>query len=159
MTDKREMILTQMLTILQAIPGLAGVYRDVGPLNPTGDQGAANLPAAILLDGDERPRVSTLGTSFGAVPAAAVMTLDPEVWIVLMPRINMLNDGVGEELSDFRVKVLKAVLNNESLVAMLGANGEIEYRGCTTDMKQGRTIEGQICLFFGLTYALNYAQL
>lgn len=156
MRDRREELLLQIMTILGAIPDFVTVWRDRGEVPPVDSESKEPLlPAAILLDGREVPRVRTEGHSHGQrrVPGT-IVTLMPEVWIVLMPRDNVTNVGVGEELSAFRMRVMRDILNDDSLNAMVGSNGEIEYRGCETDMQSGSSLEGQMRLDFGLTYTL-----
>lgn len=167
--DKREDILVHMLAILTRLKstapddgGFASVTRDRDQLPQanadTGD--ASMLPGCVLLDGKETITTNIKGQQFtGMVPA--YFTLEPQVWIMTKPRDGVSNltlDGVdapiGPELSAWRAKVLKAVLKDQNLILMIGG-GQIEYRGCETDMMIGATIVGQIMLQFAITYALD----
>lgn len=157
--DRREEILLRMMAILQGMlettPGFVTVWRDRGEVPPVDSETKVPLlPAAILLDGREQPRVRTEGHAYGTRIPGTIVTLMPEVWIVLMPKENVTNAGVGEELSAYRVKIVRDIVLDDTLIAIVGSNGEIEYRGCETDMQSGGLLEGQMRLDFGLTYAL-----
>lgn len=157
--DRREEILLRIMAILEGMlettPGFATVWRDRGEIPPIDSETKDPLlPAAILLDGNETPRVRTEGHAFNRRIPGFPITLLPEVWIVLMPKENVTNAGVGEELSAYRVKVLGNIVNDDTLIAIVGANGEIEYRGCATDMQSGGELTGQMRMDFGLTYTL-----
>lgn len=157
--DRREELLLRIMAILQGMlettPGFVTVWRDRGEIPPVDSETKAPLlPAAILLDGREAPRVRTEGHAYGRRPPGTIVTLMPEVWVVLMPKENVTNEGIGEELSAFRVKVVGAIVNDDTLIAIVGSNGEIEYRGCETDMQSGGLLEGQMRMDFGLTYTL-----
>jgi hypothetical protein len=156
--DRREEILLRIMALLREmleVGDFVTVWRDRGEVPPVDSETKAPLlPAAILLDGRETPRVRTEGHAYGRAPPGTVMTLLPEVWVVLMPKENVTNEGVGEELSLYRVKLVGKILHDDTLIAIVGANGEIEYRGCETDMQSGGLLEGQMRLDFGLSYVL-----
>lgn len=163
-TDKREQILLYLQTLLGQVEGITAAYRD------RGDFPKEKLPAAVLLDGTEEVRTVIQGHSLTRMPAA-VFTLLPQIFVVLKPRYDNTNltvedaNGkpisapVGPELSAYRVKVLKAILSDINLAALLGNNGQIEYRGCDTDMQTGSTMVGQLQLHFAFSYVLDTAQL
>lgn len=162
MDDVREQILLRLLAILTLLvgtgpaQGLMNAVRDRGVIPPFDQETKlANLPAAVLLDGKEDVRVKTLGKNPGGMMPPTVMALYPQVFVILMPRSNVTNEGVGEELSSWRVKVLRAILYDTVLQQLLGPNGEIAYLGCATDMQTGSTMEGQIQLDFVLTYTFD----
>lgn len=150
MQDKREMILQRMLEILASIAAIGDaptIHRNRGEVPPE------LLPALVLLDGREVIRVSTSGK--GGILAPTVFTLHPQVFVVLRPTVDPTNTGIGELLSDYRVKLLKAFKDDDSLIAMLGTNGEINYLGHETDMQTGSTMLGQMQMMFSLNYVLN----
>jgi len=163
-TNKREQILGQLVTILQGVPGFVNVWRDRdagAPRDPTTQDPL--LPAAIVLDGKVIPEVAakwvmdfTTGTQ---KLSPGLYSLQPQVWIVLMPRETIENINVGSELSDFEQKVIKAVTTDETLIGILGMNGKIEYRGNETDMQSGSSLEGQMKVDFAFTYVMNPADL
>jgi len=158
--DRREQILLHLFSTLKSVPGFATYWRDRGEVPPEDPETKAPLlPAAIMLDGKEQVKVATtLLRSYGTRVPPMEVTLLPQVWVVLMPAKNVTNVGQGEALSAFRIAILKAIVTDDNLVALLGGNGEIEYRGSETDMQSGSSLLGQMRLDFALTYALNPAE-
>ena len=163
MRDRREELLLRIMALLGemlAVGDFVTIWRDRGEVPPVDSETKSPLlPAAILLDGREVPRVRTEGHAYQSRVPSTVMTLLPEVWVVLMPKNNVTNQGIGEELSLYRVKVVGKILNDDTLIAMVGSNGEIEYRGCETDMQSGGLLEGQMRMDFGLSYTLDPTEL
>lgn len=155
--DKREMILQRMLAVLRTITGPASVNGVPSIFRNRGEVPNEKLPALILLDGREVIKISASGK--GGILAPTVFTLQPQVFVMLKPRDDINNDGIGEDLSDFRMKLLKAFTSDDELLAMLGSNGEIQYLGHETDMQTGSTMIGQMQMLFTLTYVLNPSDL
>lgn len=149
MRDRREEILVRLLAILGTIEGIPSghVYR-----NQAAFESPELLPAAVMLDGGE-----TIGVSPGrrgmSVATTAIMT--PQVFIVLRPSENETNEGVGEALSAFRVKLIRALRDDGPLQNIMGQNGYIEYRGITTDLQTGNSVEGQFQMDLAITYPFN----
>lgn len=144
--------------VLATVPGLRGCFRDRDAL-----ESSEHLPAAILLDGREElsPPLSASSYSDRQHPTVLVV-LEPQVFVQLVPRDDKSNDTIagaaapiGPELSAFRIGVLKAVLGEINLVALLGSNGRLEYRGSDTDMQTGSLLVGMIQFHFRFTYVLN----
>ena len=153
MYDKREAILQRIFTILHTISGPAVVDGQVSIFRNRGEVPPEKLPALVLLDGREEIRIST--HLKGGILAPTLFTLHPQVFVVLKPTEDVNNDGIGETLSDYRMRLLKAFKDDDSLIAMLGSNGEILYLGHETDMQTGSTMLGQMQMLFSLTYVLN----
>jgi hypothetical protein len=151
--DKREAILQQMLAVMGTVTGAASVNGVPSIFRNRGEVPTEKLPALVLLDGSEAIKISTAGRGGAMVPT--IFTLKPQVFVVLKPRDDINNDGVGEELSDFRMKLLKAFTTDDNLMALLGSNGEINYLGHDTDMQTGSTMVGQMQMQFELTYVLD----
>lgn len=154
MTDIRESILVRLEDVLGGIAGITSVYRD------RAEMPIEKLPAAILLDGSEFVAQEIPPHKFVKMPPA-LFTLVPQIFIVLKPRDDMTNttlDGadapVGPELSDYRNKVIAAVVNDPTLLSLVGSNGQITYRGSDTDMQSGSSMVGQIQLHFHFNYTL-----
>jgi hypothetical protein len=145
MTDRREQILVRLLEVLATVEGILAAYRNRGELPD------ARLPAAVLLDGRETMKTSTAGRGHRELPPS-VFILTPQIYVILKPSKNITNAGVGEELSVYRVRVLKAILRDEALRGLLGTNGEIEFRSSETDMQSGSTLEGQLRLDLAFYY-------
>jgi hypothetical protein len=152
MFDKREAILQRMLAILQAIAAtftadMPTIFRNRGEIP------VEKMPALVLLDGREAIAVSAAGR--GGILAPTIFTLQPQVFVVLKPTPDNSNEGKGEELSDYRMKLLKAFATDDELFALLGSNGEINYTAHETDFQTGSTMLGQLQMSLSLTYVLN----
>lgn len=162
MFDKREGILERMMVILRFSHGLmassefGGVALVDGEYSIFRNRGEVpddKCPALVLLDGREVIRVSTSGK--GGILTPTTFTLQPQVFVLLKQRENSSNNGVGPELSQWRMSLLKSFTSDEDLIAMLGSNGEIQYLGHETDLQTGSTMLGQMQMLFALTYVLN----
>jgi hypothetical protein len=148
MIDKREQLLAQMFVVLTAIPGVVNSFRNRGELPED------KRPAIVLLDGTEevRPPQNVKG---GARLLGPIMcSLKPQVFALLVPD-GPQNTGKGQELSAFRMQILKAVLTDPTLKALCGTNGSITYDSMSTDMQTGSSMEGQLQINFTLAYVLN----
>lgn len=157
MTDKRELILTHLLTMLQTLDGPATVDGVKSVFRDRGEVPVEKLPAVVLLDGREEIKVSTSGR--GGVYAPTIFNLRPQIFVVLKPRDDINNDGIGEELSQMRVAIIKIMRDDDTLAALLGANGEVQYLGHETDMQTGSTMLGQMQMDFMFSYVLNPSDL
>lgn len=156
--DRREQIMTLLGDLLGAITNgsqAIQVFRDRGEL----DQPSRG--SFVLLDGKEELVTQIRGQSMTNTPAA-VFRLTPEIWYVAKARddtTNLTLDGVsapiGPELSAVRLSVIKTLLTDPNLEALLGPNGQVAYLGCNTDMQSGSTIEGQLQLLFSFDYVLD----
>lgn len=157
--DKREMIMVHLAELLGAVAGIKGVFRDRGELPPR-----QKTPGILLLDGKEKLKTVQTGKNFTAMPPA-IFTLYPQVFLVLTPRDDVTNttlsravNEVWKELSAFRMLILDAVLNDDSLVALIGDNGSVVYNGFDSDMQSGSTIgaDGATMQFhFAISYVLD----
>lgn len=151
--DKREAILQRMFAILCSVAGPPVVDGQLCVFRNRGEVPVEKMPALVLLDGREEIRISA--HLKGGILAPTLFTLQPQVFVILKPRETIDNDGIGEELSDYRVRLLKAFGSDEELIGMLGSNGEMQYLGHETDMQTGSTMLGQMQMLFSLTYVLN----
>lgn len=152
MTDTRESILDRLTTLLGTVEGITGAYRD------RADVPEEKLPAAVVLDGVEKITQAIVPNKSVRMPPA-IFTLSPQIFVVLKPRDDMTNmtlDGIanpiGPELSSYRMKVIDAVVNDPTLLSLVGSNGQILYRGCDTDMQSGSTVVGQLQMHFEFNY-------
>jgi hypothetical protein len=157
MTDKREMILSQMLLLLSTVSDTYDPSQSLNVFRNRAEIPADKLPAVVLLDGKESlkyPKMLPVATRGGAL-IPAVYDLHPQVFIVLRPRDDIQNEGVGEELSGLRMQVLKAIIQDDGLRGLLGSNGELNYLGHDTDLQTGSTVLGQMQLNFQLSYVFD----
>lgn len=154
MTDTREAILTQLEILLGDVSGIKNVFRDRIELQ------REELPALVLLDGRELPMSQIPYLKRVKMPPA-LFKIETQIWLALVPRDDITNatlDGVpapiGPELSAYRMKILDAVINDPTLVAILTTTGQMEYRGHETDMAVGSTAVGNMMMRFDFTYVL-----
>jgi hypothetical protein len=153
--DVRELILARLLTVVAGVSEIAGTDRNRFMLPD------AKLPGISILDGNERAVQTAIGRGLENTPPLKFV-LQPQIWVLLKPRKNYENTGVGEELSKFRNRVIVAVLYDETLRGLVNGfdgNGDIEYRGHETDMQSGGAFLGQMRLDFSFAYTLNPADL
>lgn len=162
MSDKREDILSLMQTLLEAVPGVRGVWRDRGVITKQ------MTPAILLLDGNER-RLSVFKASSGVQMPPAVFQVKPQVAIVLPPR-DVLNNltlngqslAIGPSLSAYRTLIVSTILDSQDLVNLVSPTGQIAYDGYDTDMRTGDEIGafGPFMVFnFSINYSMDPAQL
>jgi hypothetical protein len=163
MTDKRELINLRLIAIFGSVDGMtpAKVYRDRGEF----DEKKTIPPIMVYLDGTERKVLDANSgrrdNARGGVPAVVpmLMEMSPQIYLIMQPKKLDQAAEYGPEISDWRMKVLKAVMKDASLLALLGANGSIDYRGMETDMQAGRSMEGQLQFNFAFRYILNPSDL
>jgi hypothetical protein len=151
MTDRREMILARLFELLGSLPGVQQCVRNRGEL-PNDLR-----PAITLLDCDEN--VQSHPARHGGLSAAlCLVSLEPEIYLLLETR-KPDNVGVGQDLNLLRAVIIKAILTDTVLIALVGTNGEIKYNGCVTDLAKGRAMDGEMGLNFALVYVLNPREL
>ncbi|GEM_PF-1066707 len=148
--DRREAILVRLLEIAAAIEGINRAERN----RP--DISESSLPALVLHDGDEvaEERPSSGSGRQAPIPVRVVMT---------PPLILFVASGsatVGSEINAFRLKIIKAVLNDGAIQVLVGANGQIRYEGCAPlGLERGRAVEGSLVLNFSFRYPLVPSEL
>ena len=149
MSDRREEILVRIEAVLTSVkaPEMF-VYRDRAALEDR------ELPAYVLLDGNE---TKLMESSDKRNPL--VMELTPQIFFVPVPPENQLNEGVGPNISEHRITLLKAIMNDNVLADLCGSNGYVEYRGMETDMQTGAEVKGQFRLDFAVAYVLDVNKL
>lgn len=148
--DKRELILSRLLTLLTQLADGTGiyVYRDQAEFETD------ELPAYVLLDGND---TKSVGSSDRRGPQ--IMLLTPQIFYIPVPTENPKNDGVGSNLSAMRVAMIKKVMQDGTLQDLLGDNGYVEYRGMETDMQTGAEVKGQFRMDFAFAYVFNFNKL
>lgn len=153
MSDKREEILERLLALLDAVPPQAG-YEEHSAFRNRGVLPQDLRPALVLLDGVENVKTSVerRGRVF---MSPTVMTMLPQIFVILKPRKTPTNAGVGEELNVFRAAVVSAIAHDMTLARLCGSNGQVSLRRVETDMQTGSTLEGQLRLDFAFDYVLN----
>jgi hypothetical protein len=147
MIDVREDILARLLEVVASIPNLRSAYRN--NVDIPEDQ----LPAAIVLDGDEESDgASDVSMKQSHRPYNVQMT--PEIIIAQQA------DEVGSDLTTLRRELIKRVLTDTELneqIVKTGrhGNGAIRYLGCQTDLGWMRSLHGALRAQFMFKYTLR----
>lgn len=156
MSDTREQILIRLQSLLGEIydAPAENVFRDRGDVPTT------VRPCMILLDaGETLASSNTTRTGRSMGPAPQIMRMDPQIFALLKSRPVNESDQLGIELSQYRVAMMQAILFDTQLQELVGENGQIQYRGCDTDMQTGGSMEGELQMHFSLYYALDPSKL
>jgi hypothetical protein len=153
MVASREDILNQIEITLASISGVKTCARDRGLLDED------EKPAIILLDGREDIAQTDVVRHKSVRMPPAIFRLQPQIFVVLPQRdttmnttLNGLPAPIGPELSAWRDLILGALINDPTLVGLLGSEGQITYQGHETDMQTGRTLLGAMQLFVHFHY-------
>jgi hypothetical protein len=147
MPDVRENILARLLEVVATIPNLRAAYRN--NIDIPEDQ----LPAAIVLDGDEESDgASDVSMKQPHRPYNVQMT--PEIIIAQQA------DEVGSDLTTLRRELIRRVLMDTELneqIVKTGrhGNGAIRYLGCQTDLGWMRSLHGALRAQFMFKYTLR----
>lgn len=149
--DTREQILDRLLVIATEQAGFTSAVRNRGLRTNE------LRPAIVVLDGDEAP-VLTHGSRSNTAKAGRSMPMTPEI-MLMKPEIYLMlqedrptNETLGTELNTKRVALIKAIAEDEELRLLLGSNGNMIYNGCTTDLKSGMALSGQMRIDLNLVY-------
>ncbi len=155
--DRRNEIVERLYTVLSAL----SITLTTGEI-PAGnfvrnrnELPASLVPGIILLDADEVKDQRSLQPPAGRQlpPSACLMRMTPEIYVVLDVR-KPHNADVGADLNLARAAILKAVLTDRTLQDLCGANGQIVYDGCVTDLARNRTMKGQLGISLTFVYPL-----
>jgi hypothetical protein len=144
--DVREAILSRLITLAREA-GAWNVYRNRLRLPDE------VLPAVAVLDGDEAPDESRVRTGRPA-NGPVIMVMRPEIYGFVQAD----EDETGPALSAMRSALLKAIMNDNTLLGLV-KDGEIRYEGFATSMANGRSLEGEMGLALAFVYVLRPAAL
>jgi hypothetical protein len=145
--DPREAILARLLIVAGAVDTSLNAIRNES------DPAAANLPAVILFDGEEVAQESDPQGRNALTPRHVAMT--PEVQFRLKDKA----ENVGTKLNLYRAKLIDAVLQDATLLALTVNGRSIRYQGSMTATERGRSMEGGIGVAFTFTYILKPGEL
>jgi hypothetical protein len=146
--DRRELILARLFEVLQSVPGFVSYARNRGAFDDY------QRPSLVMFDGDETTDENAFGHNREIVTPNLAMS-NPEIYISLKSQ-KPENATAGQELNAWRVKILKAI-NSDSVLKTLcsvATGGEIQYRGCGTDLARGRNQSGEMGLDIVFVYEL-----
>jgi hypothetical protein len=147
MTDRREMIVARLLEIAKSVEGIITAFRNKDEISEK------QRPAIVILDADEAADDADPTSRPASSPRRIAMT--PEIYILLGAK----PEDLGTAINVLRARLVKAVLTDTSLLAILGSNGEARYEGCATALARGRTMEGEMGVSFSFTYVLRPEEL
>lgn len=150
MPDKREDILVALADALEAITGVVLFARNQFEIDEN------KRPAIQLFDGDEQridPQGDVRLRASGVRPSRVAMT--PEIVISLGGNVS----DIGTKLNEWRIKVVKAIVTDATLLDVIGPNGAIEYTGCSSETERARDMAGAVSVFVTFTYHFNPNQL
>lgn len=153
MLDRREQILRRLLVILSDVPGDLG-YLESSAWRNRGELKGDKRPAVVLLDGSEVRKSNNEGKG-RVFMSPSVMSMSPQIFVLLKLRERPTNEEVGEELNLFRVAVIKAIAGDRELARLCGSNGQVSLRRVVTSLQTGSSLEGQMQLDFIFDYVLN----
>ena len=153
MIDTREDILARLVLIVESIPNIRSAQRN--NVDIPEDQ----LPAAIILDGDEETADST-DSSMRPPHRPTMVTMTPGIVVQVQDDNVML----GSMITTFRRELIKGILfdiqlNEQIVKTGRFGNGAIRYLGCQTDVGWTRTGYAALTAQFQFKYALKPDQL
>lgn len=151
MTDKRELILSKLLEVLQTVDGIKSVKRNLDQM-PEGAR-----PSIVLLDGDEGLPQTQSEMRSGKSP----------VIMHMQPVINVLvgdNDkDIGATINTIRAGIITKILTDTDLATVVDAdidrqnrkNGRISYTGMMTRFSHSFEMDCDMQVNFLIVYSLD----
>lgn len=151
--DTRNLILKRLWVTLQTVPGFKTYARNRGELDDD------MRPSLTLLDADEKAFEQAFQRGRIAV-SPNLLSLEPEIYISLQSA-KPDNKDVGDKLDAFRAAVLKAIQGDNVLsdLCAVEKGGEIQYRGCSTDLGRNRPMNGEMGLDIAFVYPFKPSEL
>ncbi|WP_217577324.1 hypothetical protein [Mesorhizobium sp. GbtcB19] len=148
--DAREAILQRLVAIAETFKtadGIKTVYRN--NMRPP----EANLPAILVLDGDEQGDENDPKSRGARGPRRMLMT--PQMLIVLPEEAK----NVGTVLNGLRAKLIKAVATDSDLAALTTNRIGPWLHSTQTSLAWGRSMLGEMGVAFAIPYYLDPAAL
>jgi hypothetical protein len=141
--DRRERILVRLLAIAIGITGVTRAVRSRTNISP-------GLGATIVIwNGDEEVVLQKPGRGPKIVEMTPVFRVMVEAGA----------DDVGTIQNRLRRRLLRAILDDAALQALVGTNGEIRYDGLQNSLERGLMVEGEDWLSFVFRYPLLFNEL
>lgn len=156
MIDRREQILDRLTDLVAGVEGVQSADRN----HTRPDEEL--LPAVVVFDGDEVVADMPDGPNpnrWRDANAPQMMTMRPEIYV----RVASDLSTVGTNMNALRAKIHKAICSDTLLASLVGAdrgkNGRIQLERVQTALGWGRTMEGEMILYYAFSYILNPADL
>lgn len=153
--DRRDMILKRLDAILKGmtITLTTGTIASGNYVRNRGELPKEKVPGIILLDADEvwDPHTPNLTARGDAQTTPGLIRMTPEIYVVLDVR-KPNNDEVGADLNTARALIIGKLINDATLKTIVGANGQIRYDGCVTDLARNRQMKGQLGMSITFVY-------
>jgi len=148
MADKRELILTRLLGILEEQkPDAVTVARNEQLADDE------QKPVLLLLDADEEADDNDPRGRPAYAPRR--VRLFPEIYVAVQAK----PEEVGQVLNQWRARLIKAIQTDTQLKDLAGPNGDIRYEGCGTALAGGRSMQGEMKLVISIAYILRASDL
>jgi hypothetical protein len=148
--DTREAILQRLVAIAETFKttrGIKAVYRN--NMRPP----EANLPAILILDGDEMGDENDPNSRGSRGPRR--MTMTPQMLIVLPEK----SEDVGTVLNGHRAALIKAIATDADLMALTTNRLGGRLHSTQTSLAWGRSMLGEMGVAFAIPYYLDPATL
>lgn len=143
MADVREQILERLFAVCGSIAGITTALRNQNSVSET------LLPALIVFDADEIADENDPKSRPANAPRRVTMT--PEVRILRQSA----PEAIGSDLNAIRAKLIKAVLTDSALLAFTAEGQGARYMGAASQLKSGRSMEGDMLCVFAFHYYLK----
>lgn len=143
MADVREQILQRLFDVCGTVDGVREAFRNQNEVSET------SLPALVLIDADEIADENDPKSRPANAPRRITMT--PEVRILLQAA----PEAVGSAVNAFRARLIKAVLTDSQLLALTAEGQGARYMGEASQLKSGRTMQGDMFCVFAFHYYLR----
>jgi hypothetical protein len=150
MIDRREQILARLRALIGDIAGPVKTVRNGDELS------GQSRPAIFLHDGVEE-RVDT-GQGGAPNSQTQLMRMHPQIALLM----GAPTEEIGPAMSEFRRLVLVAVLNDATLVGMVGVGGRkpaMWLESCAVTTESGETREGRMDMVFTFDYPFKISEL
>lgn len=161
--DRREAILERLMQIGAGLSGIKSTWRNHGPTE-TGDLGV-DRPAFLLFDGGARltpEHLDLVRRHKRPQFPTTIWRMDPQLVVILPNRDTVENltykgnpAPVGPELASWMSLIHASVTNDDQLVDLVTANGNMVLAGFETDLKVQRAI-GAYGAWLMMQYEFEY---
>lgn len=143
MRDRREEVFDRVMAIVNDVPNIRAVYRNV-------DSNPEYLrPSVILKDGEEEaPPFDTRNQHRYAIQN--VVTITPE--IILIAAGN--EESMPGQLAAMRMWLIPALVKDTTLRSICTDNGNVRYAGASLKDDYGVLLQGEMRLTFEITYPI-----